>query len=58
MPLGKAIEIEERIMELYSKAVEQSKPLMADVPGNFVIVVQKRNHRIQKLKSLVEEGGW
>jgi len=55
--VDKAIEMEEKIIKFYSDAAEQSKSLMADVPRNFVIVVKKRNSRIPKLKSLVEERG-
>ena len=52
--LGKAIEIEEKIVKFYSDAAEQSKSLMADVPRNFVMVAKKRSNRGPKLKSLME----
>ena len=55
--LGKAVEIEEKMMKFYSDATEQSKSLMADVPRNFTMVAKKRSNRIPKLKSLVEERG-
>ncbi len=54
--LGKAIEIEEKIIKFYSDAAEQSKSLMADVPRAFMIIVKKRSKRGPKLKSLLGEG--
>jgi hypothetical protein len=50
--LTKAIEIEEKIINFYSDAAEQSKSLMADIPRSFVMVVKKRSSRISKLRSL------
>ena len=50
--LDKAVEIEEKIVEFYTVAAEQSMSLMADVPRNFKIVARKRSNRISKLKSL------
>ena len=55
--LGKAIEIEEKIVRFYSDAAEQSKSLMADVPRAFKMVIKKRDSRRPKLKSLLEEEG-
>lgn len=55
--LNKAEEIEQKMVNFYSDAAEQSKSLMADVPRNFTIVARKRSNRIPKLKSLVEKGG-
>lgn len=55
--LGKAVDIEEKIIRFYTDAVEQSKSLMADVPRNFTIIAKKRNARMAKLKSLVEKRG-
>jgi hypothetical protein len=55
--LDKAIKIEEKISKFYSDAAEQSQSLLADIPRNFVIVANKRNKRIPKLKSLVEKTG-
>ena len=55
--LGKAIEIEEKMIKFYSDAAEQSKSLMADIPRNFVMVAKKRNNRIPKLESLLEKEG-
>jgi len=51
--LAKAVEIEEKIINFYSDAAEQSKSLMADVPRSFTMVARKRSNRIPKLKSLV-----
>lgn len=50
--LGKAIEIEEKIIKFYFNAAEQSKSLMADVPRSFKIVANRRNNRLITLKSL------
>jgi hypothetical protein len=50
--LDKAVEIEEKMIEFYTVAAEQSMSLMADVPRNFKIVARKRSDRISKLKSL------
>ena len=53
--LGKAIEIEGKIVRFYSIAAEQSKSLMADVPRAFIMVAKKRDNRIQTLRSLLEK---
>jgi hypothetical protein len=53
--LGKAIEIEEKVIRFYSDAAEQSKSLMADVPRAFVIVAKKRSTRKSKLESLLDK---
>jgi len=50
--LGKAIELEEKIVKFYTDAAEQSKSLMADVPRTFVRIAKKRGERIAKLKAL------
>jgi len=50
--LDKAVEIENKIVEFYTVAAEQSMSLMADVPRNFKIIARKRGKRISKLKSL------
>ena len=55
--LNKAEEIEQKMVNFYSDAAEQSKSLMADVPRIFAIVARKRSNRIPKLKSLVEKEG-
>ena len=49
--LAKAIEIEEKILDFYNVAADQSMSLMADIPRNFKIVVKKRKNRIPTLKS-------
>lgn len=51
--LKKALEIEERMVQFYSDAAEQSKSLMADVPRAFKMVVKKRDARKSKLMSLM-----
>lgn len=53
--LGKAIEMEEKIVKFYSDAAEQSKSLMADVPRAFKMVAKKRDIRISKLKLLLDK---
>ena len=50
--LAKAIVMEEKILDFYNVAADQSMSLMADVPRNFKIVVKKRKNRIPTLKSL------
>lgn len=50
--LAKAIAMEEKILDFYNVAADQSMSLMADVPRNFKIVVKKRKNRIPTLKSL------
>jgi len=51
--LAKAVEIEEKSIEFYSAAAEQSKSLMADVPRAFAIIAKKRDNRRAILKSLL-----
>jgi rubrerythrin len=51
--LGRAIEIEEKIIKFYLDAAEQSKLLMADVPRAFKLVAKKRVNRQLTLKSLL-----
>jgi len=53
--LKEALAMEEKILKFYGVAAEQSKHLMADVPRNFTLVAKKRNERIPKLKSLLEQ---
>ena len=48
----RALEIEAKIINYYSDAAEQSRPLMADVPRAFSIIAKKRNRRVDQLKSL------
>ncbi len=50
--LARAIEMEEKILDFYHVAADQSMSLMADVPRNFKIVAKKRKNRIPTLKSL------
>jgi len=53
--LKEAITMEEKILNFYRIAAEQSKHLMADVPRNFTLVAKKRNERIPKLKALLDQ---
>jgi rubrerythrin len=50
--LARAIEMEEKVLDFYHVAAEQSMSLMADVPRNFKIVAKKRKNRIPTLQSL------
>ena len=50
--IERAMKIEEKIVEFYNVAAEQSKSLMADVPRAFKLVVKKRIKRQSTLKSL------
>jgi len=50
--LKQAIKVEEKIIQFYTDAAEQSAPLMADVPRTFSIIAKKRNARLTKLNSL------
>jgi hypothetical protein len=47
--------MEEKILNFYHVAAEQSKHLMADVPRSFTLVAKKRNERIPKIKELLEK---
>lgn len=51
--LKAAAEIEEKIINYYKEAAEQSKHLMADVPRSFNLVVRKRSDRVPRLKALL-----
>ena len=53
--LGRTLEIEEKIIEFYSDAAEQSKSLMADVPRTFKMVAKKRTNRQSTLKTLLDK---
>ena len=55
--LGKALEMEEKMIRFYSDAAEQSRPLMADVPQAFALIARKRQGRRQQLRSLLEGRG-
>ena len=48
----KSIKIEEKIIEFYSTAAEQSKSLLADVPRVFTLIAKKRDNRKSIVKSL------
>jgi rubrerythrin len=50
-----ALAMEEKIINFYKVAAEQSKHLMADVPRSFTLVAKKRSERLTKLKSLLEK---
>jgi rubrerythrin len=50
--LDQAVKIEEKIIQFYVDAAEQSKSLMADVPRAFTLVARKRESRKAKLMSL------
>lgn len=50
--IRQAIDVEEKIVEFYTKAAEQSKALMADVPIAFRMVAKKRKNRLSILRSL------
>ena len=54
--LEKAMEIEEKVINFYSTAAEQSKSYMADVPRAFTMVAKKRDNRRAKLRSLLGKG--
>lgn len=49
--LKQAVKIEEKIIQFYTDAAAQSKPLMADVPRAFELIARKRGTRLEKLKS-------
>lgn len=53
--LREALTMEEKILEFYRVAAEQSKHLMADVPRAFLSVAKKRAERLNKLKSLLDQ---
>jgi hypothetical protein len=48
----KALAIEEKIIDFYHTAADQSMSLMADIPRNFKLVAKKRSKRIDQLKAL------
>ena len=50
-----ALAMEEKIINFYQVAAEQSKHLMADIPRSFTMVAKKRSERLTKLKSLLEK---
>ncbi|MFC1860022.1 hypothetical protein ACFLYC_00390 [Chloroflexota bacterium] len=55
--LDKATELEEKIVQFYSDAAEQSKSLMADVPRAFLMVAKKLDKRKTMLNSIRDKVG-
>ena len=53
--LKEALAMEEKILNFYHVAAEQSKHLMADVPRKFTMVAKKRSERVPKLKALLDQ---
>lgn len=53
--IGRAMEIEEKIIAFYTVAADQSKSVMADIPRVFKWVVKKRSNRMATLRSLLGE---
>ncbi len=51
--LKQAAAMEEKIIDFYTVAAEQSRGLMADVPRNFLLIAKKREPRIAKLRELI-----
>jgi len=51
--LAAALSLEEKIIGFYSDAAVQSKPLMADVPRAFLMIVKKRKKRLPILNLLL-----
>jgi hypothetical protein len=51
--LKQALAIEEKTIDFYIKAAEQSSSLMADVPRNFALIAKKRESRKAKLQELM-----
>ena len=49
-----ALKIEEKIIEFYNVAAEQSKSLMADIPRAFKLVAKKRSKRQSTLNSVLD----
>jgi len=54
--LKQALAIEEKTIDFYNKAAEQSQALMADVPRNFSLIAKKRETRKAKLQELIAKG--
>jgi len=53
--IAEALDMENKIINFYQTAAEQSKHLMADVPRSFILVVKKRSERIFKLETLLDK---
>jgi rubrerythrin len=51
--LKQALLIEEKVIEFYTDAAEQSNSLMADLPRAFEMIAKKRTVRISTIKSLL-----
>ena len=51
--LKQALAIEEKTVDFYLKAAEQSRALMADVPRNFLLIAKKRESRKAKLQEMM-----
>jgi hypothetical protein len=47
--------MEDKIIDYYTVAAEQSRALMADVPQTFLLVAKKRKARKEKLQELIEK---
>ncbi len=47
-----ALAVEEKIIDFYNTAADQSMSLMADIPRNFKLVVKKRSKRLDQIKAL------
>jgi hypothetical protein len=50
--MKQALAVEEKIIDFYNTAADQSMSLMADIPRNFKLVVKKRSKRLDQLKAL------
>jgi hypothetical protein len=50
--VNRALKMEEKIIQFYAQAAEQSQSLMADVPRTFSLIAKKRDSRILTLRSL------
>ena len=55
--LASAVKMEEKLIQFYSDAAEQSKSLMADVPRAFRLVAKKRGNRQAALNALLDKRG-
>jgi hypothetical protein len=47
-----AVAMEDKIIDYYTVAAEQSRALMADVPQTFLLIAKKRKTRKEKLEEL------
>jgi len=53
--LGRAVEMEKKIIAFYTDAAGQSKSLMADVPRAFTLIARKREKRLEQLGALLKK---